>query len=231
MLTYLSSCINELLFDISGKDLMMVLDINPFNSVLKLSFFALVFYFIQNIFGLCCQICKLLRKIIESLVLLLDFIQEYLVVMLGHKDRFQLLDMLFLGILNAQMIFHFIVHQSDLFENLENHFGDIIILFDNIESLVLLLSSILPLSSFHFKHIKRHFAHFNGVEFGRVWISSLADETVFISRIIILALSQFIWMLVKLAVFVVKINTGYIDFIHILKMWISGSYTNISLGS
>ena len=48
-------------------------------------------------------------------------------------------------------------------KKLEKDFLDIIIFFYNMQRLCELFLSVLSLVSFHFKNIKSHFSHFNGV--------------------------------------------------------------------
>jgi len=134
---------------------------------------------------------------------------------------------LLLGVLNAQMVFHFFIHQSNLLKDFENHFSVIIFSLNNIKGFGLLLLSILSLCSLHLEDIKSHLSHLNGAELGGVWVSCLPGISVIITSVVILTLYNLFLMLIKLIVHVVKIDRCNINLIHILSEWISRSYTNV----
>ena len=65
---------------------MMIFDIDSINSMLLLSIDTLILDLIEHLLSLRGKFRKPLRKLIESLILLLYFIQKHLVIMLCHQD-------------------------------------------------------------------------------------------------------------------------------------------------
>lgn len=104
------------------------------------------------------------------------------------------------------MVLHLLIHESDLLKDLENDFLNIIVLFDNIKSLMLLLIPVFSLDPLDLKDIKGYLTHFNSTELGGIRISCLADKPIFIPGIVILAFHQLILVLVELVVEVEKID-------------------------
>lgn len=163
--TYLLGGREQLLLDLSRNSSVLSLHIDSLDTMLPLPLHALGLNLVQDLLGLSGQISELLGQLIQSLVLLLDLAQEYLVVLLCHEDRLQLLNVLLLGVLNAQMVLHLVVEQTHLLENFEDYLCDVVVLVYDIEGFFLLLQSVLSLGSFHLEDIKGNFAHFDGAQF------------------------------------------------------------------
>ena len=104
------------------------------------------------------------------------------------------------------MVLHLLIHESNLLKDLENDFLNIIVLFDNIKSLMLLLIPIFSLHPLNLKDIKGDLSHLNSAELGGIGISCLANKPIFVPCVVILAFNQLILVLVKLVVQVEKID-------------------------
>lgn len=136
--------------------------------------------------------------------------------------------MVSLGILNAQMVAHVIIQQPHLLKQFEQGLSEIIARLDDVEGFIKLLIVILSLDPLHLKHIKSHFPHFYGVQFGRPRVSSFAHEPIFIPRIVLLVLHYVLLVLVKLRVQVEEVNACNVNLIHILRYWVSGTDADVS---
>lgn len=114
--------------------------------------------------------------------------------------------MLFLGILDAQMVLHFLIHEPHLLKNLKNDLLNIIVLFDYIEGFMLLFISVLPLNPLDLEDIESHFAHLDCAELRGVGVSCLSQKSIFVPRVIVLPLDYLLLVLVKFVVEVEEIN-------------------------
>lgn len=125
------------------------------------------------------------------------------------------------------MIFQIIIQQPHLLEQFENNLRNVIIFLDNVQCFIELFIQILSLSSFVFKNIEGYFTHFDSIQFSwpRIWC--LSYKTIFISCIVFLVSNDIILELIEFRIQIVKINTCYINFIHILFNRIAWSYSDI----
>lgn len=108
-----------------------------------------------------------------------------------------------------------------MLKKFEQGLSEVIARLDDVEGFVELLIVILSLDPLHLKHVESHFAHFDGVQFGRPWVSCFAHEPIFIPRIVLLVLYYVLLVLVKLRVEVKEVNTRNINLIHVLRDWVS----------
>ena len=167
---------------------------------------------------------------VEHIVLFLHLLQEIHVVVLLKEDLFELLNSVFLCLLNFKMVNHIVVDQSELFKHFVKHLSHVILSFYDVQSFPELFCRVLPLISFQLQNVESHFAQFNGVQLCAEWVCCLADEAVLVTLVIMLLVNHVrSVVLVILWIHIEEIYSVNINFINVLQIRISSGYTNISL--
>lgn len=167
---------------------------------------------------------------IEHIVLFLNLLQEIHVVVLLKEYLLELLNCIFLCLLNFEMVNHVVVDQSKLFKHFVKHLSHVIFFFDDVQSFSELFCGVLSLISFQLQYIESHFAQFNGVQLCAKRICCLSDEAVLVTFVIMLLVNHVrSVVLVVLWIHIEEIDSVNINFINVLKVWISSRNTNITL--
>ena len=107
------SCIQQLFFHLSWQNFVMVLVpgvvSSSLNSKILLPLSAFIFKVVQDSLGFTGELGKLGAQLIKLVILLLNVIQKLPVGLLFEQPLLQVLDMVSLSILNAQMVAHVII--------------------------------------------------------------------------------------------------------------------------
>ena len=115
------------------------------------------------------------------------------------------------------MVDKVIIDQSHLLKHLEKNFTYIIIFLDDVKSLLELFFLMLALISLHFQYIIGNFPKFNCTQFSTKWISSFANESIFIALVVMLFVHNICCIvLVVLGIHVIEVDSMDIDIIHVL---------------
>jgi len=197
--------------------------------VVRLPLVALRSNRVKDLLGFFGKLGELGTEVVELLALVVDVLDEELVVIFLHQDFLEVLDGLLLLVLYLLMVLQIIVHYTHLLEHLEENFGDIVFVLDNVEGLPELLLVVLPLHPLHLENVKGDLAHLNGVELGRPGVLGLAHESRVVTLVILLVLHDLCGVvLVEFVVHVEEVDAVYVDVIHVLVHGVARGHSDVA---
>ena len=169
---------------------------------------------------------ELLTAAHEYAVKFCNPIYNVLVLFLSVYHVFEFLDRVQLPILEPDLTIEVKVQSAHLLEKFEDDLVDVIVLFDNEQSLVAHFLLVIPPQTSILKDVEGDLAHLNGLQFGRLGVVRGTTEAISVARVKILALNDVLLVLIELFIQVVEVNGLNVNLVDVRSIRVTSRHTN-----